>query len=164
MKLHAFLIATLASVTLSTQAATYNWGPHASLEYHAGGAENGPLSDQFVFTLTSSTDITSTTVSNNLSTVLNLEDGMVSLYRQSGAADMLIGSYSFDGSTGSTWHSYLSLAPGGYYYLVTGNASGSAGARYQLSSHVAVPAVPEPQTVALMLAGLGLLVLRQRRP
>ncbi|MEQ1600479.1 MAG: PEP-CTERM sorting domain-containing protein [Methylophilaceae bacterium] len=50
-----------------------------------------------------------------------------------------------------------------YYFKVTGNANGSLGGKYVFS--VATLPVPEPETYAMLLAGLGLLgaVARRRK-
>lgn len=147
-------------------AATF--GGHDTLESTAAHLEAGAFTRDLTFELYTTTDITSTAVATNLSTTLNLEDGQVALYRETGAVDTLIGSYSFDGTTGSTWHSYLLLDPGAYFYRLTGTATGSSGASFTLASHVSkvgVAPIPEPQTYALMLAGLGVIaaVARRRR-
>ncbi|HEX8957366.1 MAG TPA: FxDxF family PEP-CTERM protein [Burkholderiaceae bacterium] len=47
------------------------------------------------------------------------------------------------------------LAAGGYYAIVSGNANGAAGGEY--GGAISVSPVPEAGTVAMLLAGLGLL-------
>ena len=56
------------------------------------------------------------------------------------------------------------LAAGNYYYAVTGMGTGSLGGFYTISS--SVTAVPEPETYAMMMAGLGVmgLLLKRSRP
>jgi len=53
------------------------------------------------------------------------------------------------------------LAAGNYYLQVEGSVIGKAGGKY--SGDIAVSPVPEPETYAMMLAGLGLLGFSARR-
>ncbi len=53
------------------------------------------------------------------------------------------------------------LAAGSYYLQVDGSVLGSAGGKY--SADIALAPVPEPETYAMMLAGLGLLGFTARR-
>jgi hypothetical protein len=85
----------------------------------------------------------------------------VSLFREAGATDTLIGNYTFDGTTGSTWHTMANLTAGDYYYKITGNATGSLGGFYSITS--TVTPVPEPETYAMLLAGLGVVGSLYRR-
>jgi hypothetical protein len=161
MKLKLLAAALGALATLGAQATTTDWGVHDTLEVSATLVSAGAFSDLILFSIPGASDITSTTVSNNLAGVLNITGGAVSLYQEAGAVDTLVGSYSFDGTTGSTGHSSLGLAAGSYYYEITGTATGSNGGFYSLTSTVS--AVPEPGAVAMLLAGLGVVGLVYRR-
>ncbi len=119
------------------------------------------ISDVITFSIPGTSDISSTTVANNLMSVLNITGGSVSLYHEMGATDTLLGSYSFDGTTGSTWHTMTNLMAGDYYYQITGTATGSSGGFYSISS--TVTPVPEPETYAMLLAGLGVVGSLYRR-
>lgn len=69
------------------------------------------------------------------------------------------------GTTMGTWgtQTFASLAPGKYVFDTWGLANGTYGGTYLAS--IAVAAVPEPESYAMLLAGLGLLgaVARRRR-
>lgn len=52
------------------------------------------------------------------------------------------------------------VGPGAYHLIVTGIANGSSGGAYGVAL---VSGVPEPETMALMLAGLGLVGVAVRR-
>ena len=69
--------------------------------------------------------------------------------------------WGFSGTTGSVTNQVANLAAGNYYYAVSGYASGVAGGQYTLVS--TVTAVPEPETYAMMLAGLAALGFLARR-
>lgn len=162
MKLKIIAAAALSVLAVgAAQADDHDWGSHDPLELIAILANPGAFTDNIMFSISGSSNLSSTTVANNLLSVLNVQNGMVSLFKEAGATDTLIGSYSFDGTTGSTWHTFTSLAAGDYYYQVTGNATGSQGGFYSLTS--AVQAVPEPETYALLLAGLGIMGSLYRR-
>src|SRR5688572_4919332 len=102
----------MAAAVSSASATVTDWGVLGTLEAGAFFANPGAFSDTILFNLPSVNDVTSTTVANNNLGVLNLQNGQVSLFREAGAIDTLIGSYSFDGTTGSTFHSFLSLTSG----------------------------------------------------
>lgn len=53
------------------------------------------------------------------------------------------------------------LVPDTYYFLVSGNVLGSGAASY--SGNLSVAAVPEPETYAMLLAGVGVLGFLARR-
>lgn len=96
------------------------------------------------------------------SNLLNIDNLSVQLYNKSNTLlDNL------DDNVGSSNQIKVgsgNYAPGlGYYFKVTGNANGSAGGVYVFS--VATLPVPEPETYAMLLAGLGLLgaVARRRK-
>lgn len=74
------------------------------------------------------------------------------------------GGSSFGSLIGESYYAPTGLLPAGdYSFMVSGTATGSSGGIY---SYVAVAqAIPEPETYALFLAGLGLLgaIARRRR-
>ena len=161
MKLKLLAAAAISALALGANATTTDWGGHADLEVAAALVDPGAFSDMITFTIPGTSDIASTTVANNLLSMLNIDNGMVSLYMEMGATDMLMGQYSFDGTTGSTWHTMAGLTSGSYYYQITGDANGSKGGFYSISS--TVTPVPEPETYAMLLAGLGVVGSLYRR-
>jgi|GEM_PF-2198964 len=80
----------------------------------------------------------------NLGQWLGISNLNVSLYSSSGS---LLGK--------GTSISLGSAAPGNYYEVVTGSGTGSLGGVY--AGSVSVSPVPEASTLAMLLAGLGLL-------
>ena len=164
MKFKLLAVAALSALAVGAQAADENidWGNHGDLQV-AAILHNTPgaFTDTITFSIPGLSDIASTTVANNLLSVLNLDGGSVSLYQEAGATDNLLGQYNFDGTTGSSWHTLAGLTGGSYYYQITGNATGSTGAFYSITS--SVTPVPEPETYAMLLAGLGVVGSLYRR-
>ena len=159
------ITATAASLlALSAGATTTDWGAHDPLEVGVGLVNPGSFADAFLFNLSAASSLISTTVANNLGGggVLSIADGTVQLYKEAGAVDQLIDSYSFDGTTGNTTHTFASLMAGDYYYKVSGKANGASGGFYATTSSTSP--VPEPESYALLLAGLavGGLIYRRR--
>jgi hypothetical protein len=164
MKLQLVLVAAVAGSLAGPVAATNtDWGTHKMVEVGVSLTPVGSFEDNWSFTLPASTSLASTTVANNLGSILNLSGGMVQLFMESGTTDTQIGSYTFNGTTGSTAHSFASLVPGDYFYRVTGTGTGSQGGFYALTSTIS--AIPEPTSAAMLLAGLGVagLLLYRRR-
>ena len=56
---------------------------------------------------------------------------------------------------------WSALAAGDYYYRIAGTVTGTQGGTYVLSS--ALMPIPEPETYALLLAGLGAVAFVSRR-
>ena len=163
MKMQSVLCAVaLLTSAISAQATTFDWGHHDSIEYGSVFNTPGTFEDFFAFNLTPLSDLASTSVSNNIPVITDITDGLVQLYQGSywdSTADVLVGSYAFDGTTGSSPTLFTSLTSGDYYYRVTGLAIGTAGGFYTISS----APVPEPETYAMLLAGLGMTLLARKR-
>lgn len=162
MKLKLLAAAAAAVLAVGAHATTTDWGVHGDLELAAVQVDPGMFDDFFTFSIPGDSNVSSTTVANNLMTVLNISAGStVSLYAGDVGAGTLVGSYEFDGTTGSTWHTYNALTSGNYYYEIQGEATGSQGGFYSITSTVAP--VPEPETYAMLLAGLGVVGSLYRR-
>lgn len=58
-------------------------------------------------------------------------------------------------------HDFLKVAAGNYHVEITGNAFGTKGGTY--AGSMSVSAVPEPESYAMILAGLGLIAVISRR-
>jgi len=169
MKLNALVIALSLAVSATVAAPAYalaetttiDWSSHDTFEAGFGiVAAGNTFIDTYKFTLSNPTSILSSTVSSDLTygpySIFGISEGFVSLYNSD---DIEVGSYSFDGDS-VTYVIGTNLAAGSYYYTVSGSASGLNGGAYMLAS--AVP-VPEAETWAMMMAGLGLVGLQLRR-
>ena len=148
----------------AAQAVVTDWGVHDPLEFGGGWlVPPGAFDDFFKFTMPFSGEVSSVAVANNLLSILNITEGMVQLWEGTYGdlvPDTLKLSYSFDGTTGSTAHTVSGLTGGfSYYYEVSGTAGGSSGGIYILTSTL----IPEPESYAMLLAGLGLMGFVARR-
>jgi hypothetical protein len=173
----AFL-AALALAAPVTHAAVYAWDVHAPVEFSGPSpvpVGPGIFVDYWTFTVAQAAVIeTSVVVANNNLPSFNIAPGSTyALYSfglngafdAGGPDDVLVDGtgWGFDGTTGATQHP-VSLSAGGYYFRVSGDATGTAGGRYQITSTLAP--VPLPGGAGLAAAGFGLLGLlaRRRRP
>jgi len=77
------------------------------------------------------------------------------------STDTLVSGSVFTPTTFESSFTSVSLAAGDYYYKALAPVGGSAGSMYSFESSVS--AVPEPETYAMMLAGLGMLGFVARR-
>jgi hypothetical protein len=154
-------MAVLSTLAAHASATTTDWGSHDALEVASSSTPVGSFSDSYTFTVGAPSSIATSAVSNNLGSLLGLTGGTVTLFADAPGIDPSVGSYSFSGTTGSTTHTFASLLAGSYYYVVSGIGTGTSGGFYALAS--SVTAVPEPATLALMLAGLGIVGFKASR-
>lgn len=142
------LLAASALVALgatSAQAAsfsTFDGGEHGDFQTGVRTQVSGPFFTDYDFTLDGTYSLTATFASSKII-------GSFGLYNA--ADDTPIYSWGVGGATFTT-SSMFTLGAGSYYYAVLG--TGSTG-NYTLTS-TAVAAVPEPETYALLAAGLGI--------
>ena len=139
----------------------------------------GAFQDAYTFTVAGgsgsfiTTGVASNTYADSFSQIAGFN---VSIWRCASlatcgtAADVLVlgpGAGILAPPPGSQFASVSGLVPAGaYYFDVAGVASGGLGAAYNGSvDTAAAPPIPEPETYAMMLAGLGLMgfVARRRR-
>jgi hypothetical protein len=143
-------------------AETFNLGTDpAGYDASVALAYPGAFSDTFEFSLTQPSDAygagSYTTQKARFSTIFDISDFTLSLFR-SGDGNTLLGSTS--AKNFGTLDAF-NLDSGNYFYTVSGNVLGKHAGRFDF--RVDVLPVPEPETYALMLAGLGLLGAAARR-
>ena len=166
MKWVRILKQLLAATGLATAVATASaspipgpsdWGAHDTVETGGNVVAPGSFQDAFPFSLAAPTTLFASAASVGIPGVFDIAGGTVSLFKDVFGPDLLIGSFGFDGTTGTSPTTFSDLAAGHYYYLVSGTGLGLGGL-YSL-----VSAVPEPETYALLLAGLMMVLVLSRR-
>ncbi|MES2206903.1 MAG: FxDxF family PEP-CTERM protein [Pseudomonadota bacterium] len=147
-------LAALASVNASAQ--VYNAGfiaPNNTPQLlHNGFVGIGALSDTINFTLLSNVSNANVAAASfEFGSFLHIDNFKASLYD---SANNLIGS-------GASYVPFAtgSLVAGNYHLDVTGNVTGQFGGAYSAN----ITPAPEPETWAMMLAGLGLVASATRR-
>lgn len=163
MNLKSLACAALIFAAGAASATTTDWGPHASIEVGFGHAEGAGASidDIFSFSLASPTGLVAVSVANDgANGAFDLTGGTLSLYQVGNST--ALGSVNFDSTAIS--YDFGALAAGNYFYEITATVAPTAqGGSYLVSSTLAP--VPEPETYALLLAGLGAVgfMVRRRR-
>lgn len=163
MKLKSIAAASMVAFTaLGSHAADTSWCSHALLESALCLTAGCVIFDTFSFSLGAQSSVASSVTSlgpigagtYSLFSVGN--DGLVGTPDDQG-----FGAWTYGGAP--VVHT-VSLAAGNYYYSVFGIASGAAA--YSINSAATAAPVPEPETYALLAAGLGMvgfIASRRRR-
>ena len=159
-------------------ATTFDWGLHDTVEA-AFIQPRGNVDDFILFAVKDATGVLSNAVSKEIDVANARKGGTVYLYFED-TVDVLVGSYEFGGATGASAHEF-ELQPGDYYYRIVSTGPGASGGAYTLSSSLSAEIawvawveagpvqlfdVPEPQSHALVLAGLAALgwSTKRRKP
>jgi len=131
----------------------------------------GSFVDVFTFTLTEAlNDTISSAVSlllpgiNGGASSYEIDNGTLALYADTdangqGGSDVLLGQVNWGDANGVL--AVNGVDAGAYYWAVAGDAVGTHGGAYLFSQNTAP--VPEPETYAMMLAGLGMLGFMGKR-
>lgn len=161
MKLNSLATASLLAVcSLGSQAASTDWGAHDLLESALALSSGGLLFDTYSFSLASASNVASSV--SSIGTIVPATYGLFSV-----GGDGLVGTAD-DTATPFAWNfggapvvHNATLAAGSYYYAVFGVALGASA--YSINSAAAATPVPEPETYAMLLAGLGVVGFLARR-
>lgn len=158
--LKALALTCLVGMSAVAQAATFSIGalPVAPLFYsNTTSVVAGGFTDIYNFVFpTQGATASGSAVSINISPILVIDNINVSIFD---TANTLVAA----GPIGSSSVLFdVALIPGAsYYYSVTGTAIGQAGGTYSFLASAAP--IPEPETYALMLAGLAVVGFMARR-
>lgn len=128
------------------------------------GAEHNFFSDKFLFTLTGSNDFSG--LATSLKPSLNSGLTLTGFSLKNAGGVVLQGALDLVNFTAADQAWVLSsnaapLSAGDYFLEVNGYVASAAGGSY--SGNVSVNPVPEPETYAMLLAGLGLVGFMARR-
>ncbi|MFY9513322.1 MAG: FxDxF family PEP-CTERM protein [Rubrivivax sp.] len=149
--------AALAGSAVAAMADTTPWAGHDGVEFGLGfGVGSGTaVLDTYSFALGATSTLVTTAVSNE-SSALDLSGATVFLYKGEVGSGTFVSGFGFDSS--SVTASITPLTAGLYYYLVSATVgSGAVAGSYTLTSQaLPVALVPEPESYALMLAGLAI--------
>jgi hypothetical protein len=161
----AFSSAQAATISLTDGDFPYDLGANPTDENAYSVTHGvGSFMDIFTFSLTDLSDTISSAVSLLLpgldgnASSYEINNGSLSLWSDpegdgAGGADVQLATTTFGDANGVL--AVNDVSAGAYYWAVAGDAVGANGGVYLYSANTAP--VPEPETYAMMLAGLGLL-------
>ena len=170
---NTFKLGILAAVALIASSVAHaaptvkaNWGIHDDPAEHASVSflpNTGSFDHVFTFNLTGWNDLVSIAVTNDFSKY-NINNASLHFWKETTVDgnytnDLSLGSFLFDST--SVGAEFVNLGPGNSYYQILGTVVGSKGGTYTVDSYIS--AVPEPETYAMLLAGLGLISFSVRR-
>ena len=146
MKLKSIAAAVIALAASSAFANVVNLGPLDNASATIGRSVSGSIfSDTYNFQLTNPGSVTGLAVSLNIGSFFNISNFTAELY----SGSTLLGSI-----VGATPTTFSNLAAGNYALNVFGNPTGSLGGTYSGALAAVTAPVPEPETYAMMIAGL----------
>lgn len=162
MKKTAVLLASVAAlVGTSAQAFEFTWADPSEALYLSQDykLKNISFTDKISFTLAGLSDL-EIAAATTKSPSFGIGGGTVTLWLDE-AVDTKIGEFKFDAPAYNGFNTFSSLAAGSYYFTVAGATTGRLGGSYVVNA--AVTPVPEPETYALLLGGLGVIGFIARR-
>lgn len=180
------IVVPLTAVARPTFPTRYDWGEHKELEsasaqrwslfidgyqFHSGPIESltatalgapkvmapPPFDDVTIFSIDGTVELYRGMYDDHLDYI----GGRPGEHGYPGLSQ-LIGSFSFDSDAGSVTHQFGPLPAGDYFYRISGDTNFSQGGAYQFTSAL-VPAVPEPDTYAMLGIGFTGLIMRLRK-
>lgn len=160
-KLAALTLLLGLAAASSAQAITYSAGTLSTTPYINTATVVGAFSDTYNFTVAALPNVAGASVAANLdlgSLSLHISGLTLGLYT---AGNTMLGSDTVTGPTDIQVNLNNTLAAGNYYFKVTGIGDGVATNSGVYTFTAA--AVPEAETYAMMLAGLGLVGFMARR-
>ena len=122
--------------------------------------KNNTFADKFTFTTTGFSDVDLIVTSISTSSLNGLNLTGLGLYNAQG--QVVAGSSVLSGIEDKWTLSANHLAAGAYFFKVSGNLVSNTGATFAANGHI-MPAVPEPETYAMLLGGLAMLGFVARR-
>ena len=161
MKLKLLALSGLLAASAAASATTTDWGAHDPAEIGTGFAvgANASIDDTFMFSLTTPASVVAVSVANDgAGGVFDLTGGTVMLYQVGNSTP--IDTFAFDSTAFS--HNFGALNAGNYYYEVMAKVAPTAQAGSYLLSSTLAP-VPEPESYALLMAGLSAMAFIARR-
>ena len=160
-KLAALTLLLGLAAASSAQAITYNAGTLSTTPYINTATVVGAFSDRYDFTVAALPSVAGASVAANLdlgSLSLHISGLTLGLYT---TGDLMLGSDMVTGPADIQVNLNSTLAAGNYYFKVQGTGDGVATGAGIYTFTAA--AVPEAETYAMMLAGLGLVGFMARR-
>lgn len=147
-------LASFGAHAVSFSDTATNWGTHDLLETSGLTFVNADTAffSKFSFTLDAKSFVSSSV------SALNIGTGSYSLFKADGTET----GYSWTYGAAKGADHLVTLDAGGYYFSLVGRTAANSGV-YTLSSAATAVPVPEPETYAMLLAGLGVVGFVARR-